>query len=226
MRTLLFISLFLLSLNSLANEEIQLDVMSVEATKDDLMASDFQVFQRDDFINRFQNLSNFLQQQNGLQVQQAGGLGNPALISIRGANSSQTTLLINGIKANNSQFGGYDLNTIPLNQKKLPTTLSFKAGLMFSNVVLYQVNFADKVNTSTTKSFYNYDVDKRQYNTAQLGYAAGLDLDAFVSKRISINASILNSAVSQVVNFPTFRGDRSRPIQVSSSFSVGTKFRF
>ena len=116
MRTLLFISLFLLSLNSLANEEIQLDVMSVEATKDDLMASDFQVFQRDDFINRFQNLSNFLQQQNGLQIQQAGGLGNPALVSIRGASANQTTLLVNGIKANNSQFGGYDLNIIPLNQ--------------------------------------------------------------------------------------------------------------
>lgn len=99
-----------------AKESIELDSVTVAAQKSSLMNADYQVFERETFINRYQNLSSFLQQQNGLQVQQAGGLGNPALISIRGANSSQTTLLINGIKANNSQFGGYDLNTIPLNQ--------------------------------------------------------------------------------------------------------------
>lgn len=108
-------------LNSYAEESILLDTVTletviVETHKSTLMNADYQIFQREDFINRYQNLASFLQQQNGLQVQQAGGLGNPALISIRGANSSQTTLLINGIKSNNSQFGGYDLNSIPLNQ--------------------------------------------------------------------------------------------------------------
>lgn len=102
--------------NSIQLDTVTLDTVTIEAHKSSLMNADYQVFQREDFINRYQNLSSFLQQQNGLQVQQAGGMGNPALISIRGANSSQTTLLINGIKANNSQFGGYDLNTIPLNQ--------------------------------------------------------------------------------------------------------------
>lgn len=116
MRTLFLFSILLLSLNSLANEEIHLGSVTVAANKDELMSSNYQVFQRDDFVNRFQNLASFLQQQNGLQIQQAGGLGNPALISIRGASASQTTLLINGIRANNSQYGGYDLNTIPLNQ--------------------------------------------------------------------------------------------------------------
>lgn len=113
---ILFLSLISHALNSYADNSVHLDTVSVEAHKSPLMNADYQVFQREAFINRYQNLSSFLQQQNGLQVQQAGGLGNPALISIRGANSSQTTLLINGIKANNSQFGGYDLNTIPLNQ--------------------------------------------------------------------------------------------------------------
>lgn len=116
MRTIFLFVSALLSLNSHANEVIQLDNVTVGANKESLMNSDYQVFKREDFINRYQNLSSFLQQQNGLQVQQAGGLGNPALISIRGASSSQTTLLINGITSNNSQYGGYDLNTIPLNQ--------------------------------------------------------------------------------------------------------------
>lgn len=116
MRTLFSFFTLLLSLNSLANEEIHLGELTVGADRNDLMSSDFQIFQRDDFVNRYQNLASFLQQQNGLQIQQAGGLGNPALVSIRGASASQTTLLINGITANNSQYGGYDLNTIPLNQ--------------------------------------------------------------------------------------------------------------
>lgn len=116
MRILLLLSILLLSLNGLANEEIHLGSLTVGASKEDLMNSDYQVFQREDFVNRYQNLASFLQQQNGLQIQQAGGLGNPALVSIRGASASQTTLLVNGISANNSQHGGYDLNTIPLNQ--------------------------------------------------------------------------------------------------------------
>jgi vitamin B12 transporter len=116
MRTLFLLSILLLSLNSLANEEIHLETLTVEVSKDDLMNSDYQVFQREDFVNRYQNVASFLQQLNGLQIQQAGGLGNPALISIRGASASQTNLLVNGITANNSQHGGYDLNTIPFNQ--------------------------------------------------------------------------------------------------------------
>jgi vitamin B12 transporter len=116
MRTLFLFFTLLLSLNSQSDEAIQLESLTVEVIKDELMNSDYQVFQRDDFINRYQNLASFLQQQNGLQIQQAGGLGNPALISIRGASASQTTLLVNGITTNNSQYGGYDLNNIPLNQ--------------------------------------------------------------------------------------------------------------
>jgi outer membrane cobalamin receptor len=116
MRTLFLFFTLLLSLNSQSDEAIQLESLTVEATKTELMNSDYQVFQRDAFINRYQNLASFLQQQNGLQIQQAGGLGNPALISIRGASGSQTTLLVNGIATNDSQYGGYDLNSIPLNQ--------------------------------------------------------------------------------------------------------------
>lgn len=116
MRTLLLFSTLLLCLNSYADEVIQLENITVEANNKNFMNSDYQVFQRNDFAYRYQNLTSFLQQQNGLQIQQAGGLGNPALVSIRGASANQTTLLINGISSNNNQYGGYDLNSIPLNQ--------------------------------------------------------------------------------------------------------------
>mgnify|MGYP000559480104 CR=1 FL=1 len=61
MRTLFLFFTLLLSLNSHANEAIQLDSITVAANKDDLMNSDYQVFQREDFINRYQNLSSFFQ---------------------------------------------------------------------------------------------------------------------------------------------------------------------
>jgi len=111
----LIISLFVTA-NGLAETDLQLDKITINSSKDELMTMNFQVFERSEFINRYENLASFLEQQNGMQVQQSGGLGNPALISIRGANSSQTQLLINGIAVNNSQYGSYDLNSIPINQ--------------------------------------------------------------------------------------------------------------
>jgi vitamin B12 transporter len=111
--------MLLLLNNGYADDTVHLKIVTVKAHKSSLMNTDYQIFQREDFINRYQNLASFLQRQNGLQIQQAGGLGSPALISIRGASASQTTFLINGITANNSQFGGYDLNRLPLNQIEL-----------------------------------------------------------------------------------------------------------
>lgn len=121
--------------------------------------------------------------------------------------------------------------TIGLNNKKLPLTLALKGGLIYSNVIFYQINYTDKFNRiisigSPNEQSFKFDVDKRQYNSMQFGYAAGFDLDAFVSNKISLNLSMLNALVSQINNFPFFGAERQRPIQFSTSFSIGTKIRF
>jgi hypothetical protein len=121
--------------------------------------------------------------------------------------------------------------SIPFGSKNIPLALSLKGGLMFSNVIFYQVNYTDKFSLvqpiiGQKEQYYSYDVDKSQYNSTQFGYSAGFDFDAFFSKKIALNVSMLNSMVSQVNNFPFFSAERQRPVQFSTSFSIGTKIKF
>lgn len=60
------------------------------------------------------DLASFIRRLQGLQVQSSGGLGDPVMVSVRGASTVQTRLLINGVEQNTSSGGGYDLSAIPL----------------------------------------------------------------------------------------------------------------
>ena len=98
-------------------EEAQLSTVETRASSlQTLNRPGYQFFSRTDLERRFANLSEFLSQINGIQVQQLSGLGNPALISIRGATAQQTKVLINGIENADAQNGGYDLNQLPISQ--------------------------------------------------------------------------------------------------------------
>lgn len=74
------------------------------------------VLDRTLFEGRYQSLSDFFATLNGIQTMPTGGLGDPVLVSIQGASSKQTTLLVNGIKVNSSLYGAYDLNVVPIHQ--------------------------------------------------------------------------------------------------------------
>lgn len=106
---------FLLSCSVLA-QETKLDTIEVSALASANNKPNYQVFSRQEIEGRFTSLANFLSQVNGIQIQQLSGLGNPALVSIRGASSQQTTVLVNGIDSSNAQYGGYDLNQISISQ--------------------------------------------------------------------------------------------------------------
>lgn len=98
-------------------EDAQLSTVETHASSTQtLNRPGYQFFSRADVEHRFANLSEFLSQINGIQIQQLSGLGNPALISIRGATTQQTKVLINGIESSNAQNGGYDLNQLPISQ--------------------------------------------------------------------------------------------------------------
>lgn len=116
--------------------------------------------------------------------------------------------------------------SIHFGSDEFPKSFSFKSGLVYNSVTQYQVNYIDVNKVTNLTSEYKYDADKRLYNSLQLGYVLGFDLDAFLSKKISLNLSMLNALVSQVENFPLFSSDKHRPIQFSTGFSIGTKIRF
>lgn len=107
-----------------------------------------------------------------------------------------------------------------------PLILSFKAGLMYGSVLQYQVNYIERELITLNEKKYSIDADKRNYNSLQLGYIAGIDLDAFVSKKVALHLSTVTSYLSQLENFPLFSSYKEKPKQLSTTFAVGMKFKF
>lgn len=116
--------------------------------------------------------------------------------------------------------------SIPFGNEEFPKTFSFKSGLLYNSVLKYQVNYTDFDRSGIVENNFQVEADKRQYNSLQMGYLLGFDFDAFISRRVSLNLSMLNSFVSQLENFPLFSGDTRRPLQYSNTFTIGTKIRF
>lgn len=127
---LLFLCLFILIINtvqiSFADENAAtknpnqhvttLDKVAVHASNNHIaeFTSQFvQEFQRQDFINKYSNLGDFLKRQNGVQIRD-NGMGNPVAVSIRGSSHQQVSFIVDGFVVENSHFGGFDLNQVPL----------------------------------------------------------------------------------------------------------------
>lgn len=131
-----------------ADDSHNMEQILVTAVQEQQTAPDFQVFDHNELNRGFSNLGDFLQQVNGMQVQTLGGLGDPALVSIRGASASQTRLLVNGIAVNNGQYGHYDLNAIPLNQIErieiLQSSADASSGLISDDAIGGTINIVTR----------------------------------------------------------------------------------
>ena len=63
-----------------------------------------------------QTLVEVLQSRAGLEIASTGGFGQPSGVFMRGANSNQTLILIDGLRVNSATTGATALENIPLNQ--------------------------------------------------------------------------------------------------------------
>lgn len=98
-------------------DESKENVEVIEVIGDNQYQSlNYEVLNRDDFVNSSQTLSDVLKSINGIQIRQISGIGNPASVSIRGSTSKQVKLYIDGQLVNDGLFGGFDLNQIPTEQ--------------------------------------------------------------------------------------------------------------
>jgi outer membrane cobalamin receptor len=102
----------LLSACALAQDETDLPVVTEYGYA--TAAAGVQTFSGDDIRRHFQTLGQFLAGITGVQVQHSGAIGDPVLISVRGATAGQTNVLVNGVRLNDAQGGGYDISEIPL----------------------------------------------------------------------------------------------------------------
>lgn len=123
MRPTLIASMSVLSMSVLAplcygddSETDSLPQVITYGQQQSLPENGLQVLTSEQFAIGSTSVSDVLEQLNGLQLQPLGGLGDPVMVSIRGASGQQTRLLVDGIEMNQGQFGSYDLNALPLNR--------------------------------------------------------------------------------------------------------------
>ena len=99
----------------------RLDPLSVTATRalqpsTDLLA-DVTVIGRDEIARSpAQSLAELLQRQPGAEIVQNGGPGSVSGVFLRGANTTQTLVLVDGIRLTSSTSGATALEAIPLDQ--------------------------------------------------------------------------------------------------------------
>jgi len=149
-------------------DTIELNKVEVNEPKQTLTAGDLRIFTNDEFSGRYIDLSDFINNVNGLQVLQSGGKGNPALVSIQGASPQQTTLFLNGIQVNSSQSGNYNLNIVPISQiERIEISTSGQANSTINAIggainIITKTQIEDEVQTSFS-SFGGYSLS---YNSS------------------------------------------------------------
>ena len=97
-------------------QNTQNEIEVIEVAQQYSTSANYQLLQRDEFLTSSKSLSDVLNTINGVQITQISGVGNPINVSIRGSSSKQVQLYIDGQLINDNQFGGFDLNLIPLEQ--------------------------------------------------------------------------------------------------------------
>lgn len=107
--------LLLLLSQPVFSDAVELDEQEVIAKSDRLNRIASQVFNRADFAGKYSSLSDLLQNAAGLQVI-GHNPGTPKDLSIRGSTHNQITFVIDGHVVNDAQFGGFDIDKIPVQQ--------------------------------------------------------------------------------------------------------------
>ncbi len=65
--------------------------------------------------NNYQSVAEVLEQTSGVEIQSTGGVGSSKKISIRGSQTNQVLVLLDGISLNNQFGGSANLSSIPIN---------------------------------------------------------------------------------------------------------------
>lgn len=78
-------------------------------------SSSFSLIEADRFRHSFVSLPEIMAQEVGVQVRTSGGNGSSSAVILRGANSEQVVIYLDGVPLNDASGGPVDLSLIPLN---------------------------------------------------------------------------------------------------------------
>ncbi|WP_252856649.1 TonB-dependent receptor domain-containing protein [Photobacterium kishitanii] len=166
-------SLCLPSFASSAADTTSDDVMVVTANRFEQpitsVLAPFNVVTRQDIDNvQAKTLTEVLSLLPGVQITQNGGRGQLASIFVRGANSDQVLVLVDGIRMARSVAGGVDFNQIPLTQvERIEFTRGARAAIYGSEAIGGVINIITLTGTDTpSKTKLDLGIGSHNYQEA------------------------------------------------------------
>ncbi|MGE0115923.1 MAG: TonB-dependent receptor [Steroidobacteraceae bacterium] len=133
-----------------------------------------------------QSLQDLLRGEAGIDIANSGGLGKTSSIYLRGANSSQTLILVDGVRLGSATLGITSIETIPVEQiERIEIVRGPRSSLYGSDAIggVIQI-FTRKVNG------FNASVSTGSYDTQEYSAGFGMQGDAL---RFSVNGNYLQS---------------------------------
>ncbi|HOX28392.1 MAG TPA: TonB-dependent receptor plug domain-containing protein, partial [bacterium] len=150
------------------------------------------VIQREKFEDRFTSLPELLAESAGTEVRSYGGLGSFSTVSIRGSESDQVTILIDGVPVNPAAGGSIDISSIPLTNVERIEIYRGAPPVRYPGASIGGViNIVTRPENNTQK--------------AELSLSAGSFGE--LSQRLSFLAPLNNKSVSFNYGRQTFDGD-------------------
>lgn len=222
MRIRIIIIAFILSMlvtghlyaESLRVGEIIVTGTSTEMLRSDIPASVTLITERDIKETGVSNVSDLLRNVPGLDVVQPGGAGKTSSIFIRGANSSHTLVLVDGIRVNNPTTGRFDfadlstdnIERIEIIRSPMSTLYGSEAmggviqiftkkGSSTGGTVSFETGShgttKESISTGVKKDFYDISLNASRYDTEGFStIASGSENDSYENTTVSSKIGI------------------------------------
>lgn len=184
----------LIALSASAQESIYTDEVVVTANRipqarQDVLA-DVSVIEREEIERAGQNtLVELLQRQPGVQITSTGGPGKVSGVFLRGTNTSQTVVLVDGMRMNSATVGTTSLENLPLSQIERIEILRGPASSMYGADAIGGVIQIFTKRGGATNEFSAF-VGYGRYRTIQTEAAAS---GSIKDTRYSVNVSTMNT---------------------------------
>lgn len=144
-------------------------------------------------LMRPQQIDELLSITPGLYIQNYGGFGGLKSLSIRGTSSSQSVMMIEGIRINSLQNGMIDLSTIPVSfLQTIEITRTGSSALYGANAIGGAINFRMCKKKQSTPSI---SIDRSSFDTYSANTSVGFQTN-------DIHTSIGLNGVSSRGNYP------------------------
>ncbi|WP_462180570.1 TonB-dependent receptor domain-containing protein [Pseudoalteromonas gelatinilytica] len=168
---------FSVSADEQSIEHITVSANKFEQSINDVLASVTVIDRADIEASYVRDLPSLLATQAGFQINANGGFGQSSGVSLRGASSRHTLILIDGVRTGSATLGYKSISNIPLNSiERVEVIKGSRAAVYGSDALAGVINIITRKAQNTTLDVTFGSDSYQEYQVATGGQFAGVDV--------------------------------------------------